>query len=135
MTKSVFTLGLIIWLALLQGIAPLLHAHVHDLSMPGTIHLPALGVDANAEMAVHHAELGWHQLRTHLSDDDAIGVESAGKNEQDLAVLDVFVLLALSLLMLVLLVRDVVHHAFNFFIPRRYIAYRLPWALAPPATH
>jgi len=72
MTRSWKNIVLVMCLALLQSIAPLLHAHVHDLSVPGKIHLPTLEVD----VADTPADTGVYQIKTHLADEDAIGMES-----------------------------------------------------------
>jgi hypothetical protein len=70
---------LVLLLALLQGFAPLLHAHVHDVSQPGMPHFHAFEFDAPQSPV----ESGVQQLKAHLADSDAIGVESAGKNDRE----------------------------------------------------
>lgn len=70
---------LVLLLALLQGFAPLLHAHVHDVSQPGMPHFHAFEFDAPQSPV----ESGVQQLKAHLADSDAIGVESAGKNDHE----------------------------------------------------
>ena len=82
MIKSWQNIVLVMCLALLQSIAPLLHAHVHDMSIPGKIHFHSLEVN----LAETPVENGVYQLTKHLADEDAIGMESVGKNEFDLSV-------------------------------------------------
>ena len=84
MSKSWNNFVLVIVLALLQGFAPLLHAHVHDISQPGKIHFHAFEFDAPQAPV----DAGVSHLKSHLADADAIGVESAGKTDRDLFVLD-----------------------------------------------
>jgi hypothetical protein len=79
MSKSWNNFVLIMLLALLQGFAPLLHAHVHDISQPGKMHFHAFEFDAPHSPV----ESGVQQLTSHLADSDAIGVESVGKNDHE----------------------------------------------------
>lgn len=84
MSKSWNNFALVILLALLQGFAPLLHAHVHDISQPGKMHFHAFEFEA----AQASTDAGLTQLKSHLADSDAIGVDSAGKNDHDHVVFD-----------------------------------------------
>ncbi|MDR3391652.1 MAG: hypothetical protein P4L77_07950 [Sulfuriferula sp.] len=116
-------------LALLQGIAPLLHAHVHDLSIPGKIHFHTLEVDANDTPG----NAGTFQLTKHLADEDAIGMESAGKNEFDLSITDLTALVSHILVALI-----PVAIVFTVDAPKLLDAsstppYLRPYSLAPPA--
>jgi hypothetical protein len=117
-------------LALLQGIAPLLHAHVHDLSIPGKIHFHTLEVDVNDTPG----NAGTSQLTKHLADEDAIGMESAGRNEFDLNVTDLTALVSCILVALI-----PVALVFSLDAPKLGDAsstqpYLRPYSLAPPAA-
>jgi hypothetical protein len=130
--KLSFTWVLIIWLALLQGMAPLLHAHVHGLSSPGKVHMPNLEID------VEHmtTESGMYQMKKIPADEeDAIGMESVGKNELDISVMDVFLLVAIILLTLLPAPGLVWTNLFRIPAVFRTPAYALPWSLAPPTSH
>lgn len=121
---------LVMCLALLQSIAPLLHAHVHDLSMPGKIHFHTLEVD----VADTPVETGVYQLKKHLADEDAIGMESVGKNEFDVGVVDMTALISRILVALIpstqLIIADVPALPGAFASP----SYLRPLSLAPPIT-
>ena len=84
MSKSWNNFALVILLALLQGFAPLLHAHVRDISQPGKMHFHAFEFEA----AQAPVDAGLTQLKSHLADSDAIGVASAGTNDRDHVVFD-----------------------------------------------
>lgn len=79
MSRSWNNFVLVMLLALLQGFAPLLHAHVHDISQPGKMHFHAFEFDTPTSSE----DPGLQQLKFHLADSDAIGVESAGKNDHE----------------------------------------------------
>ncbi len=123
------TWSLLIWLALLQSIAPLLHAHIHDLSVPDKIHVHSLTIDTN-QLPVAS---GLYQIKNHLADEDAIGMASVGKNEFDLTVMNVLLLTAIILLALVPALRSVWTVAPHITGALRAPPYSLPWSLAPPA--
>lgn len=73
---------LVMLLALLQCVAPLLHAHAHDVSAPGKVHFHAM------EMGDAPSAPGLHELKSHLADSDAISMELASKNEPDTLIAD-----------------------------------------------
>ncbi len=79
MSRSWNKFTLILLLGLLQGIAPLLHAHVLEFSMPNKIHIDGIEVD----LAHNKLDAGVHQLHLHADESTAIGMESAGKNDKD----------------------------------------------------
>ena len=130
MIRSWKNIVLVMCLALLQSIAPLLHAHVHDLSMPGKIHFHTLEVD----VADTPVETGVYQLKKHLADEDAIGMESVGKNEFDVGVVDMTALISRILVALIpstqLIIADVPAVPGAFASP----SYLRPLSLAPPIT-
>lgn len=95
---------LLLLLAMLQGIAPLLHAHVLEFSMPHNIHIDGLEVSVPS----HHVDDGIYQLKLHADESTAIGMESAYKNDK----------------------RDGVANAFMPGMPAT--AFALPLATAPP---
>lgn len=70
---------LIFLLALLQGVAPLLHAHVFEVSIPNKIHVDGLEI----EVPYQQVDPGVHQLNFHSDESKAIGMETAGKNNQE----------------------------------------------------
>lgn len=125
------TWSLLIWLALLQSIAPLLHAHIHDLSVPDKVHVHSLAIAVN-QLPI---ESGLYQLENHLADEDAIGMASVGKNEFDLTVMDVLLLVAIVLLAFVPVLRSLWTVAPRILGALRTPPYSLPWSLAPPAVH
>jgi len=84
MTGAWANFALVILLALLQGIAPLLHAHVHDISQPGKIHFHTFEFEATQAPA----DAGLTQLTPHLADSGVIGVARAGTNDLDRVVID-----------------------------------------------
>lgn len=129
--KSSLTWVLIIWLALLQGMAPLLHAHVHDLYSPGKIHMPNLEIDTNHMSA----ESAMYQMKANLAEEDAIGMESPGKNEWDMSVMDVFLLVAILVLASLPALGLVWTNLFRIPAVFRTPSYALPWSLAPPTSH
>ncbi|MFA5171329.1 MAG: hypothetical protein WC426_07165 [Sulfuriferula sp.] len=131
MMKLVLTWGLVIWLAMLQGVAPLLHAHVHDLSSPGKVHMPNLEIDVN-HMPI---ESGMYQMKASLVDEDAIGIESAGKNDSDISVMDVLLLVAVILIAYAPALRLVWTSIPRTLGAFRVRPYALPWSLAPPTLH
>jgi hypothetical protein len=131
MMKRLLTWGLVIWLAMLQGVAPLLHAHVHDLSSPGKIHMPNLEIDTNHMPA----ESGMYMMKVNLAEEDAIGMESVGENELDISVMDVFLLVAIILFALLPTPSLVWTNLFRIPAVFRTPAYALPWSLAPPTSH
>ena len=79
MSRSWNNFILVMLLALLQGIAPLLHAHVLEFSMPDKIHIDGMEVD----LLHSQTDAGLHQLHLHVDESTAIGMESAGKNDKD----------------------------------------------------
>ncbi len=79
MSRSWNNFILVMLLALLQGIAPLLHAHVLEFSMPDKIHIDGMEVD----LLHSQTDAGVHQLHLHVDESTAIGMESAGKNDKD----------------------------------------------------
>ena len=126
------TWSLLIWLALLQSIAPLLHAHIHDLSIPDKIHVHSLAIDVN-QLPI---ESGLYQMKNHLADEDAIGMVSTGKNEFDLTVMNVLSLIAIILVAFVPTLRVVWTVEPRILRALHAPPYFLPWSLAPPPlTH
>lgn len=104
MSRSWNKFTLLLLLAMLQGMAPLLHAHVLEFSMPNKIHIDGMEVDVSH----HQQEDGVHQLKLHVDESTAIGMESAYKNDK----------------------RDLV---VNAFVPAMSsVAFTLPLATAPP---
>ncbi|BBP04078.1 hypothetical protein TPL01_32160 [Sulfuriferula plumbiphila] len=79
MSRSWNNFILVLLLALLQGIAPLLHAHVLEFSMPHKIHIDGLELD----LPHSQPDAGVHQLKLHVDDSTAIGMESTGKNDRE----------------------------------------------------
>lgn len=119
MLRSWKNLFVVLLLALLQGIAPLLHAHVHDFSMPGKIHFHALEIG----VPQGQADTGVYQIKSHQADSAAIGMENAGKNDQDRLVIAPPVLGAAS-------------SAFSLLCPRAPPLYAPAAAAAfPPDPH
>lgn len=131
MMKSWLTWGLVVWLALMQGIAPLLHAHTHDLPVPGKIHIQGLDEAMNQAMNHLSGKSVVSQIQTY-STDDSISMESLGRNEHQINLAAVYLLVAVILLALARLPRLI-------RIPPVYVIdalsappYTLPWSLAPP---
>ncbi|MDA8327853.1 MAG: hypothetical protein M0Z83_02645 [Betaproteobacteria bacterium] len=127
MMKLWLTWGLVVWLALMQGIAPLLHAHVHDLSVPGKIHIQGL------DEAMNHlpGKSVVSQIQTY-STDDSISMESLGKNEHQINLAAVCLLVAVILLALArlpCLIRITPVYVIDALSAPPYT---LPWSLAPP---
>lgn len=79
MSRSWNKFTLIFLLGLLQGIAPLLHAHVLEFSMPHKIHIDGLELEQTHDKL----DAGVYQLHLHADESTAIGMESAGKNDKD----------------------------------------------------
>ncbi len=131
MSRSWLNIVLVMLLALLQSIAPLLHAHVHDLSVPGKIHFHTLEIDVNDTPV----DTGVFQLTKHLADEDAVGIESVGKNEFELSVMtDLTFMVSRLLVSLIPVTQLFIIDApvFNgaLFSP----PYLLPFSIAPPHT-
>lgn len=129
MIKSWQNIVLVMCLSLLQSIAPLLHAHVHDLSIPGKIHFHTLEVDV-ADTPVN---TGMYQLKTHLADEDAIGMESVGKNEFNISVIDLMALVSRILVTLIPATPLFIAGAPVFMVALASPPYLRPLSLAPPA--
>lgn len=130
MSKSWQNIVLVMCLALLQSIAPLLHAHVHDLSIPGKIHFHTLEVD----LADTPVQTGVYQLKTHLADEDAIGMESVEKNEFDISVTDVTALVSRILVALIPVSPVFIANTPVLMGALASPPYLRPLTLAPPAT-
>ncbi|MHB1332926.1 MAG: hypothetical protein ACYCY1_10035 [Sulfuriferula sp.] len=89
---------------MLQGLAPLLHAHVLEFSMPNKIHIDGLEIDVSH----HPVDEDAPQLKLQADESTAIGMQSAYKNDK----------------------RDLV---VNAFVPAMSaVAFTLPLATAPP---
>jgi hypothetical protein len=130
--KFSFTWVLILWLALLQSMAPLLHAHVHGLSSPGKVHMPNLEIDTE-HMST---ESGMYQMKTTpVDEEDAIGMESADKNDWDISVTDVLLLVAVILLAMLPVQRLLQKNSPRLLCAIPSLPYALPWSLAPPALY
>lgn len=121
---------LVMCLALLQSIAPLLHAHVHDLSIPGKIHFHTLEVDVNDTPV----DTGVYQLKNHLADEDAIGMESVGKNEFDLSVMDLTAIVSRILVALIPVSAVFIADAPVYMGASSSPPYLRPFSLAPPTA-
>lgn len=128
MIKSWQNIVLVMCLALLQSIAPLLHAHLHDVSIPGKIHFHTLEVDPSYTPV----DTGVYQLTKHLADEDAIGMESVGKNEFSLSISNLTALISAILVALLpvtlLFIMDAPPSLGALFSP----PYLLPYSSAPP---
>ena len=128
MIKSWQNIVLVMCLALLQSIAPLLHAHLHDVSIPGKIHFHTLEVDP----AYTPADTGVYQLTKHLADEDAIGMESVGKNEFSLSISNLTALISAILVALLpvtqLFMKEAPPRPGALFCP----PFLLPYSSAPP---
>lgn len=121
---------IVICLALLQSIAPLLHAHVHDMTTPGKIHFHTPVVD----VADTPTENGVFQLTKHLADEDAIGMESVGKNEFDLSISNMTALISRILVALMPSAQILFIHVPLFTGTISSPPYLLPFSIAPPVT-
>lgn len=121
---------LVICLTLLQSIAPLLHAHFNDMTTPGKIHFHTPEVDV-ADTPTQNGEF---QLTKHLADEDAVGMESVGKNEFDLSISNLMAVIS-SLLVALIPTAQIL------FLPVPVFTgtissppYLLPFSIAPPVT-